>query len=165
MFNKGDKVVYPMHGAGIVEKIEEKEVDGKLASYYILNIPLGNLTITVPGGKVPTLNIRHVSPKEDVMRALDSVEKIPADLPEAWNKRYEYHVEKLKTGELEKVIEVYLLLYFREKNKGISTQEKKLLTNARQIILSEIIFSHDIERKQAEAMLNNTTKRFGTDDN
>ena len=160
MFGKGDKIVYPMHGAGVIEGLEEKQIDGKAATYYILSIPIGNLTITVSSQKAEVLGIRSVTTKEEALNILASIKEIPCDIPENWNKRYEYNLEKIKSGEMGQVLEVYICLYLREREKGLSSLEKKLLSTSKQVLLSELIVSQNIEKEAAEDMLKSILKRF-----
>ena len=142
VFNVGDKIVYPMYGAGIIEGMEEKIIDGENKLYYILRIPVGNLKITISVKKADTLGLREIS---------NEVE--PIEMSDNWNQRYKDNVERIKTGSLEKVVQVFKTLIFRERKKSLSSVEKKLLGTAKQIILSEIILSNDVEREQAEAIL------------
>ena len=146
MFNVGDKIVYPMYGAGIIEGMEEKIIDGENKLYYILRIPVGNLKITISVKKADTLGLREISSSSEVLGIINEVE--PIEMSDNWN-----NVERIKTGSLEKVVQVFKTLIFRERKKSLSSVEKKLLGTAKQIILSEIILSNDVEREQAEAIL------------
>ena len=147
----GDKIVYPMYGAGIIEGMEEKIIDGENKLYYILRIPVGNLKITISVKKADTLGLREISSSSEVLGIINEVE--PIEMSDNWNQRYKDNVERIKTGSLEKVVQVFKTLIFRERKKSLSSVEKKLLGTAKQIILSEIILSNDVEREQAEAIL------------
>ncbi len=151
MFNVGDKIVYPMYGAGVIEAMEEKFIDGENKQYYILRIPVGNLKITISVKKADALGLREVSDSNEVLGIIQHVE--PIEMAENWNQRYKDNIERIKTGSLEKVVQVFKTLIFRERKKSLSSAEKKLLGTAKQIILSEIILSQDIEKEQAEAIL------------
>ena len=156
MFCKGDKIVYPMYGAGIIEALEEKEIDGNTQIYYVLNISIGNLTIMIPEGKVKNLGIREIYEKDEVLSVLGNIYSKPINMPENWNERYKFNLEKVKTGALSEVAEVYRNLYLRERDKGLSGIEKKLLSTAKQIILSELVLSQNIDKRSAEETLVNT---------
>ena len=160
MFTVGDKIVYPMHGAGIIQNLEEKDIDGQVSVYYVVNIPIGNLTVTISSKKINSLGIRYVTTKEEALVILNNFTEIPQGIPENWNKRYEYNLEKIKSGEFGKVLEVYICLYLREKAKVLSGMEKKLLSSAKQIFLSELIISQNIRKDFAENMLENFIKKF-----
>lgn len=160
MFCKGDKIVYPMYGAGIIEDLEVKEIDGIPQTYYVLNIPVGNLTIMVSSTKATSLGIREVYSRDKVLSVLKEVSAIPIDMPENWNERYKFNLEKIKTGNLGEVVEVYRNLFLREKEKGLSGIEKKLLSTAKQIILSEFVISHNINKDYAENILSDFMSDF-----
>ncbi len=156
MYCKGDKIVYPMYGAGVIEDLEHKEVDGNQHIYYVLRIPVGNLKISVSALKAEHLGIRQVYHKDEVMDVINSVRSNPVDMPDNWNQRYKENLERIKTGKLSEAALVYRNLLIRERLKGLSSAEKKLLTNAKQIIVSELILSQNIDKSQAEDLLINT---------
>ena len=160
MFCIGDKIVYPMHGAGIIEDLQEKDIDGQTRLYYVLNIPVASLTITIPQLKAEDLGVREVYTKEEVLRVLEESHDDPNSPPENWNERYKYNYEKLKTGNLKEALIVYKSLYFREREKGLSGMEKKLLSTAKQIILSELAVSQNIDKNSAEDMLGDVVSKY-----
>jgi CarD family transcriptional regulator len=155
MFSKGDKIVYPQYGAGVIEDLEQQEVDGTFQTYYVLLIPTGNLKIKISAGKADVLGIRAVHDGDKVLSILRSVVSIPIEMSENWNQRYKENMEKIKTGQLSEVMLVFRNLMFREKQRGLSSAEKKMLTNVKQIILSELILSHNLEKTAAEEILMN----------
>jgi transcriptional regulator, CarD family len=141
MFQVGDKVVYPMHGAGIIESIEEREVLGEIRKYYVMHLPVGNMKVFVPLNSVGSLGLRDVidrSQVETVLAVLQS-ENVPTTL--AWNRRYRANLEKIKSGDILEVAEVVRSLSYREKEKGLSTGEKKMYENACQILVSELVLA------------------------
>ena len=149
MFKIGDKVVYPMHGAGLVENIEERQILGEERSYYIVRIKHGNMQVMVPVKGAEAVGLRSIVKPCD----LDSVysvlgsESTPMD--ENWNRRNRENMEKLKTGDLSQVAEVIRNLTRVDRVKKLSTGEKKLLSNARLILSSEIMMVLDIPEEQA----------------
>ncbi len=153
MYSVGDKIVYPLYGAGIIENLEQLEVDGTQQLYYVLFIPTGNLKIKICAGKADDLGIRQVYAKETVTDIIKSVMDEPIDMPENWNLRYKENLEKIKTGNLQEVTLVFRNLLYRERERGLSTAEKKMLSTAKQIIISEIILTHDVEKVYAEEIL------------
>ena len=153
MFNEGDRVVYPMYGAGVIETLSDQQIDGQTQTYYVLRIPIGNLKIMVAVENAETKGIRSILPSEALIRTIGSVRERPVVMHENWNQRYKDNMEKIKTGSLSETAEVFRNLRRRERERGLSSAEKKMLTNVKQIILSEIILSHDVERSDAEEIL------------
>ncbi|MDR2650669.1 MAG: CarD family transcriptional regulator [Clostridiales bacterium] len=153
MFAKGDKIVYPMYGAGVIEALEQREIDGDSQIFYVLRIPVGNLKIMIAAGNAENLGIRHIYDKDEMIRLIKNVTQIPVDMPDNWNQRYKSNMEKIKSGRLSEVALVYRNLLLRERERGLSSAEKKMMTTAKQIIVSELILSHNIEKSSAEDML------------
>ena len=158
MYNKGDRIVYPLYGAGTIEDLENKDIDGEQHLYYALNIPVGNLTIKISAAKAKHLSVRPVLCKSKILNELCGVVGVHVDMPDNWNVRYKENMERIKSGELSQVAIVFRSLLFRERERGLSTAEKKMMTTAKQIILSELILSLDIERLEAEDILHDTFK-------
>lgn len=158
MFSKGDKIVYPLYGAGVIEDLEEKEIDGHHQWYYVLRIPVGNLKIMISADKAESLGIREIYDKNEIMEVLGKVVEHPIDMPENWNQRYKENMDKIKSGKLEEVALVFRNLRDRERERGLSTAEKKMMTTAKQIILSELILSQNVDKSDAEEIL---AKTFG----
>ncbi len=153
MFKIGDKVVYPMHGAGIIEAIEEKEVLGKKRQYYIMRMPIGNMKVMVPLDSVQQIGLRQVVGLEDIETVMGILKDRDTDMSSNWNRRYRANLEKIKSGNIFEVAEVVRNLLHRDKEKGLSTGERKMLENARQILISEMVLAQDKEEKQIETML------------
>lgn len=151
MFEIGDKIVYPMYGAGVIEAFDKKTIDGKLCLYYVLNIPIGSLKIMISANKAEKFGLRAVSAYDEILGIINAASII--DMPDNWNIRYKENLERIKSGDLRRVAEVFKTLLFRERKKTLSSAEKKMLSTAKQIILSEIIVSLDIEKSVAEKML------------
>ena len=156
MFSIGDKVVYPMHGAGTIQSIEEKEVLGETRAYYILRIPYGNLQVMVPVQGSDAAGLRPIVSEAEVgdVLAVLSAESTPMD--ENWNRRYRENMDKLRTGDPVKVAEVIRNLMRVERAKRLSTGEKKLLANARQILASEIVLVRGVSEQAAMELIDST---------
>ena len=161
LFCEGDKVVYPMYGAGVVEALEEQHIDGQTQVYYVLRIPVGNLRIMVAVENAVTKGIRRVLPAAELLAAIQCVCVRPVSMSENWNQRYRDNMEKIRSGDLVEAAEVFRNLRRRERDRGLSSAEKKMLTNVKQIILSEIILSHNVERDDAEVILENAADIAG----
>ena len=153
MFTIGERIVHPLYGAGVIEELEEKEVEGTLQSYYVLQIPVGNLKIMISAAKAKGQGIREIHPSDKIVEIISSIKEDPIDMPDNWNQRYKENMERIKSGHLEEVSLVYRNLLLRERERGLSTAEKKLMTTAKQIILSELILSKDIDRTESETLL------------
>lgn len=150
MYKIGDKIVYPMHGAGIVETIEEREVFGKTQSYYILKMPIGDLKIMIPTNADSLNGLRYVTSNLSINDFKEIFSSVPVDDEPNWNKRSRDNLEKIRSGDLYEIISVVKGLLQRECIKPLSTGEKKILSLAKQIMFSELIISlgvsqHDIE--------------------
>lgn len=155
MYQKGDKIVYPLYGAGIIEGLEHKDIDGTMHTYYALDIPVANLKIHISATKADDLGVRPIMPKDEVLVALHASIGTCVNMPDNWNIRCKENMERMKTGAITQVAIVFHSLLIRERERGLSTVEKKMMTTAKQIILSELILSMDIERTEADEILDN----------
>ncbi len=149
MFNVGDKIVYPMHGAGIIEAIKEQEVLGEKRKYYVMHLPLGDMKVMIPTGNVEKLRLREVIDEEGVQRVLCILKEQKTKMSTNWNRRFRANMEKIRTGDIYEVAEVVRNLSLRKKERGLSTGETKMLDNARQILISELVLARDIGEEAA----------------
>jgi CarD family transcriptional regulator len=141
MFNLGDKVVYPMHGAGVIESMEVKEILGEVKKYYVLKMPIGEMKLMIPVDNVDNIGLRNIIDEETVDSVI-GILKQTAEISESnWNKRYRDNMLKMKSGDIFEVAQVVRDLTYRDKEKGLSTGEKKMLVSAKQMIISEIALS------------------------
>ncbi|MEE0867487.1 MAG: CarD family transcriptional regulator [Clostridia bacterium] len=153
MYNIGDSVVYPMHGAGVIEGIEVKEVLGKEQSYYVMRIPIGDMKVMIPMANAKEIGMRDVIDRdkaEEVMRAFRTVE---TDVIQNWSKRFRDNMVRIKSGNIFEVSAVVKSLMLRDKQKGLSTGERKMLSNAKQIMISEIVVATGNDRDSIEERL------------
>lgn len=153
MYNIGEKIVYPMHGAGIIEAIEEKEILGKLQKYYILKIATTHMDIMVPVATADEIGVRPIIDKNDLGSIIEQIKHYNETDELNWNKRYRLNLQKLKTGSIIEVGQVIKSLLIRESFKALSTCEKKMLNNARQIMASEIVLATDRQLEDVELQL------------
>lgn len=153
MFKIGDKVVYPMHGAGIIESIEEKEVLGSTRRYYIMRLPVGDMKVMVPMDNVGDIGLREVIDKESLQKVFSILQDDCSTMSSSWNKRYRSNMEKIKSGDIYEIAEVVKNLALRDKDKGLSTGERKMLENARQILISELALVKDSKTETVEVMI------------
>lgn len=153
MFRVGDKVVYPHHGAAIIKSIEEKEFLGHRREYFILRLAYGDLTLMVPSDNTEEVGIRDVISRDELEKVFKVLRSKECRMPANWSRRFKTHVEKLRSGDIYQVAEVVRNLARREKEKGLSAGEKRMLTKARQILVSEITFAAEVDEPEAERML------------
>ncbi|HWI54848.1 MAG TPA: CarD family transcriptional regulator [Desulfobacteria bacterium] len=153
MFNIGDKVVYPMHGAGVIEAIEEQEVLGEIRKYYIMRMPIGDMKVMIPTNNIKGIGLRQVIDEDGVQKVLGILNDRTNTNTQNWNQRYRNNLEKIKSGNIYEVAEVVRNLMIRENEKGLSTGERKMLENARQILISELVLARGTEEKKIESML------------
>ena len=153
-FNVGDKVVYPHHGAAVIERKEKMEAFGETHEYLVLKLAFGDLTLRVPTHKCDEVGLREVINDEEVEEVFAVLRKKEARMPTNWSRRYKNHVEKLKSGDIYQVAEVVRNLSIRDKDKGLSAGEKRMLSKARQILVSELTFAIGVSEEEAEDKLN-----------
>jgi len=153
MFKIGDKVVYPMHGAGVIEAIEEKEVLGDKRSYYIMKRLFGNMKVMIPVDNTEEIGLRQVVGPEDVSKVINILQDTDTSMSANWNRRFRANLEKIKSGSIYEVAEVVRNLTLRDKEKGLSTGERKMLENARQILISELVLAKEEKEDKIRVML------------
>lgn len=154
MFIIGDRIVYPMHGAGVIEQIEKKQILGEVREYYILKVPCGDMKIMIPIESSQEVGVRAIISTDKIDEVLDVLKAESSEMSNNWNRRYRENMEKLKTGDIYNVAEVVRNLMRTDKEKKLSTGEKKMLSNAKQILISEIILVKDIDHDAAEKIIN-----------
>ncbi|BCU80364.1 CarD family transcriptional regulator [Polycladomyces abyssicola] len=153
MFNIGDKVVYPMHGAGVIESIEEKEILGERKKYYVMRMPIGDMKVMIPMNNVQSIGLREVVDEETVERVIVRLRNRDKGLTDNWNRRYRANMDKIKSGDIYEVADVVRSLMLRDREKGLSTGERKMLDNARQILISELVLAKGMNEEQAFSLL------------
>ncbi len=154
MYNVGDKVVYPMHGAGVIDSIEEKEILGEKQSYYILKMP-GEVKVMVPISTAEQHGIRNIIDKSEAEKVFNVLEQDETEMEKNWNKRYRDNMEKMKSGNIYELADVVRNLSFKQKEKGLSTGEKKMLHNAKQILVSELVLAEHASQDEVEELVDN----------
>ena len=149
MFHIGDKVVYPMHGAGTIESIEEKEMFGDKSEYYIIKMPMNGMKLMVPTKTATNVGVREVSDgsvTEEVFKVLEKPKQEYVH-ENNWSKRYRANVDKIKSGDILELADVVRDLSHRHMERGLSTGEKKMLTSAKEILISELVLAQDLDHK------------------
>ena len=160
MYNIGDSIVYPMHGAGIIEAIEEREVLDEINQYYILRMPYDDMTVMFPTSGVAADSIRDIISPDEADKVIEYFGGFYEEINSNWNKRYRENIVKIKSGNIYEVAEVVKMLLFRDKTRGLSSGERKMLTNAKQILISELVIAKSTSQGQIEALLSGMVDKF-----
>ena len=148
-FKPGDKVVYPHHGAAVVEKREKRTVFGEETEYLVLRMTHGEMMLSVPVDKVEEVGMRWPISTEDVEDLFEVLGKRDVREPANWSRRFKNHQEKLKSGDVYQVAEVVRNLALRDQAKGLSAGEKSLYTKARSVLVSELSFALNVSEDDA----------------
>lgn len=152
-FSVGDTVVYPHHGAALIESIEHRVIKGEKREYLVLRVAQGDLTVRVPADNVDLVGVRDVVNQEGLDRVFSVLRQPYTEEPTNWSRRYKANLEKLASGDVIKVAEVVRDLWRREKDRGLSAGEKRMLAKARQILVSELALAEQTNEDRAESML------------
>ncbi|MGH3442922.1 MAG: CarD family transcriptional regulator [Nitriliruptorales bacterium] len=155
-FNVGDTVIYPHHGAAVIEKKEKRELKGEVRDYFVLRLTYGDLTVMVPSDALEECGVRSVVTKKEVERVLDILRSPEGKQVGNWSRRFKANYEKLRSGDIYQVAEVVRNLCTRDADKGLSAGEKRMLTKAKQILLSELAVAIKKDEEKAEELVNKT---------
>jgi len=159
LFNVGDRVVYPMHGAGVIRAIEEQEILGSSQSYYVMHLPMGDMKVMIPLNNASEVGLREVIDPAEVDQVLEVLRSQKTKMSSNWNRRYRANLEKIRSGNIYEVAEVVRNLAVRDQEKGLSTGERKMLESARSILLSELVLAQGSQESEVEAVLNAALER------
>ena len=151
MFQIGDNIVYPMHGAGIIEAIEEKEFSGKKQQYYVIKMSISNMQVMIPMGKILSSSIRPVTDLLALKHIIHIFQHGESDRLLPWKQRYKVNTDKIKTGEIQEGAEVVRDLMRMKKEKALNTSEKKMLDNAHEFLISELGLIKGITENQIKS--------------
>lgn len=160
MYHIGDKIVYPMHGAGVIESIEEREVLGRKQTYYIMRMPSGDMTAMIPTESSEGIGVRDVISCEEARKVLETFKTEPVYEDSNWNKRHRDNMMKIKSGDIYQVLKVVKDLMYRDKAKGLSTSERKMLNSAKQILVSELVLSSVAGKSDIENIITDTVENL-----
>ncbi len=141
MYNIGDKIVHPMHGAGIIEDIVTKQVDGDAREYYILKLPTSNMTIMLPVAVCDNIGVRAIIDRGRADEIISLFSTLEIDTTQNWNQRFRENSQRIKSGDLDEVSRVIKSLILRDQKHGLSTGERKMLHSAKQILISELVLA------------------------
>ena len=153
MFQVGDKIVHPMHGAGVIDSIVQKKVNGVLREYYILKLPLNGMLVMIPTHNSEEIGVRPIVEGEEADRVIAAIPSMDVEMDSNWNRRYRENMLRLKSGDLLEVARVVKGLVRRDGERGLSTGERKMLHSAKQILISEIVLSQNSSYEAVEASI------------
>ncbi|MFA5566823.1 MAG: CarD family transcriptional regulator [Acidimicrobiia bacterium] len=153
-FKPGDRVVYPHHGAAVIERRENRFAFGEETEYLVLRMAHGDLVLSVPADKAEDVGMRPPISGEDVEDLFELLRKKDVREPSNWSRRFKNHQEKLKSGDVYQVAEVVRNLALREVSKGLSAGEKSMLVRARSVLVSELSFALDVSEEEALRLVN-----------
>ena len=153
-FNVGETVVYPNHGAAVIEDLETRTIKGEEKLYLVLRIIGQNdLVVRVPAANLHLVGVRDVVDEKGLKKVFEVLRQPHTEEPANWSRRYKANLEKLHSGNVLKVAEVVRDLWRRERDRGLSAGEKRMLAKARQILVSELALAEKVEEERAEQML------------
>ncbi|MFW5808621.1 MAG: CarD family transcriptional regulator [Spirochaetota bacterium] len=149
MFKTGDKIVYPMHGVGLIDEIETKEILGQKTKYYIINIINSGMKVMIPLDKSDEVGLRSIIPKNDIKKVIKHLNSGETIKENDWKLRYQNNVDKVKSGSIFLVAEVARDLYRRGREKELSIMERKLYENAYNLVIHEVALTSGIDIEEA----------------
>ena len=159
LYQIGDKIVHPMHGAGVVEDIIKKDIGGTEREYYVLKLPVGDMVIMVPTESTEQIGVRDIVDAPRADEVMHSVETAEIDMTQNWSRRYRENVLRLKSGDLDEVVKVIKGLALREYQHGLSTGERKMLHSAKNILISELVLAKQSSFEVIESELDDALKK------
>ena len=153
MYDVGDKVVYPHHGAGTVVKKEVREVLGQKREYLTIKILHNDMTVNVPCENVEKVGLRKVIDEQMVEKVMKALTGNGTVMPKNWNRRFKHNRDKMKTGDIFELAEVVRNLSLRDHEKGLSTGEKQMFVKAKKILASELMYAKEMDEDEAAVWL------------
>ena len=150
MFSVGDLVVHPMHGAGVIDAIVREKVAGSTQDYYVFKMPVGGLLLKIPTANSQAIGIRSIIQRPEAEALIAAIPSMPVEENSNWNTRYRVNMARLKSGDLYEVARVIKGLLYRERRRGLSNGERKMLHSAKQILLSELVLAEDSGYEELE---------------
>lgn len=154
MFREGDKIVHPMHGAGIVDSIVRQKVNGVVREYYVLKLPVRSMVVMIPTENCGEIGVRPIIDSAQADHILMQLPDIQVEFDQNWNRRYRENMERLKSGDLLEVARVIKGLMLRDEERGLSTGERKMLHSAKEILISEIVLAQCVSYEAVEERIN-----------
>jgi CarD family transcriptional regulator len=161
VFDVGDKVVYPHHGAGSVVRKELRTVLGQEREYLTIQILHNDMVVNVPTENAERVGLRKVIDEIMVEQVVEVLNGSGTTMPKNWNRRFKYNRDKMKTGDIFELAEVVRNLSLREQEKGLSTGEKQMFVKAKKILASELMYAKDMDEDETAEWLDEVLERVG----
>ena len=161
MFDVGDKVVYPHHGAGTVIKKEKREILGQTREYLTIQILHNDMTVNVPVENAEKVGLRTVIDEDLVNQVVKALTGGSTEMPKNWNRRFKHNRDKMKTGDIFELAEVVKNLSLRDHEKGLSTGEKQMFVKAKKILASELMYAKGLDEDGAAEWLDGVLAGVG----
>jgi len=152
-FQVGDKIAHPLHGAGIIDRVELRRINGKDREYFVMKLPVGEMRVMIPCDGCSEIGVRPVMDAAAIEKLFEAIPGIEINMTSNWNKRFRENMDRIKSGDLLEVCSVIKGLILREAERGLSTGERKMLHSAKQIVLSELVLADGCSFGEAEARL------------
>lgn len=152
-FQVGDRIAHPLHGAGIIERVETRRVNGREREYYVLKLPGGDMVVMIPTDTCAEIGVRPIVCTQEIENLFSRIPDIDTDMTANWNKRYRENMARIRSGDILEVAAVIKCLMRRDTERGLSTGERRMLHSAKRILLSEIVMANDSTMEEAEARL------------
>jgi len=153
IFRIGDCIAHPLHGAGVIDRIEKRRINGTEREYYVLKLPVGDMLVMIPTETTEEIGVRPIVQPEQARSIIMSIPGLQITMTQNWNKRYRENMLRIKSGDLLEVAAVVKGLMCRDQERGLSTGERKMLHSARQILISELVLSQHCSYEEVEEQL------------
>lgn len=164
MFNIGDRIVYPMHGAGIIEEIEVVEILGEKRNYFIMRMPIGDMKVMVPVDTVDEVGVRQIIDSIEMQKVLEILRGNKSSMPQNWNRRYRANMDRIKSGDIFEIAAVVRNLMMLDDEKSLSTGERKMLSSAKQMLVSEMALVCGMNLEEIEEVIKESVEFIGEGD-
>ncbi|MGF0040600.1 CarD family transcriptional regulator [Peptoniphilaceae bacterium SGI.131] len=153
MYKVGDKIVYSVHGAGVIVDVEDIEIFDEVKSYYILQLPINNIRVSIPVEGIEEAGIRPVITKEEGKKVVEILKSEMTKMSSNWGKRFRDNLESIKTGDIFEIADIVRNLTLLDKEKGLSASEKKMLNNSKRIMVSELVLIGAMDKEEASELI------------
>ena len=160
MFSIGELVVHPMHGAGVIDNIVQERISGQVKEYYVFKMPMGGLILKIPVVNSQVIGVRGIISHEEVEALFAAIPAMVVESNTNWNKRYQENMVRMKSGDLYEVARVVKALMHRDRLRGLSTGERKMLHTAKQIMISEMVLVEECEYREVELRLEDAMRQI-----
>ncbi len=161
MFNIGDKIFYPMHGAGVIVENKEIEILGEKKLYFIMQMPIGDMKVMVPVDSVDEVGVRLIVGPDEIDRVIKILKGQMTDMPDNWNRRYRANMDRIKLGDIFELAAVVRNLILLDMEKSLSTGERKMLNSARQMLVSEMVLVLGLSIDEGELLIDESVVEMG----